>query len=405
MLFTYKARDKQGELIVGKLEEKNEAALISELENMGYSVVEVKARKGFAFSLNNLIERFKPFDKKEVIVFTRQLATLLRTGTGLAPSLSAVIGQVKDSRLNEMIEDIRQSVQSGSSFSEALSKYPQAFSELFISMVEVGEAGGMLDQSLDRLADLGRQEMEMTSRIKSALVYPVVLVSVAFVIVNFLLIGVLPKFVSVFRASGAALPVPTQIVMGLSWFLRNFWHILFGGIFLFIFILRKYILKNQGARLAFHAILLKMPIFGELYKKVQISRFATILSTLISSGIPLLQALVVVEKTITNIVMRRAIQKVRFSLAEGHSLVKPFEASGLFSPMVLQMLATGEKTGKLDQMLNEISAFYAPEIEATVKNMTALLEPFMLLAMGLMVAFIALSVLLPIFNLIKVFRN
>ncbi|MFH1645355.1 MAG: type II secretion system F family protein, partial [Candidatus Omnitrophota bacterium] len=161
MLFTYKARDKQGELVVGKLEEKNEASLIAELEKMGYSVIEVKAQKGFAFSLSNILERFKPLDKKDVIIFTRQMSTLLRTGTGLAPGLSAVSGQVKDRRLNEMIEDIRQSVQSGSSFSEALSKYPQAFSELYISMVEVGEAGGMLDQSLDRLADLGRQEMEM----------------------------------------------------------------------------------------------------------------------------------------------------------------------------------------------------------------------------------------------------
>jgi len=402
--YIYKARDKQGELVTGTLEAEDQGSVVFDLEHLGYSVVEVSTEGGLDVSLDKFFARLKPLDKREVIIFTRQLATLLRTGTALVPTLVTVCDQTVDKRFRAILEDVKQAVQGGSSLSKALSKHPEAFSELFVSMVEVGETGGILDKSLDRLAVLGTQEMEMSSRIKSALVYPIVLVGVAFLIVNFLVIGVLPKFVAVFRASGASLPLPTQFVLGMSWLLRNFWWLIALIIVGTVAAFRNHIKKSEDAQLRFHSMLLKVPVFGPLYSKVQISRFSRILSALLASGIPLLQALVVVEKTITNVVIRKAIQTIRFALAQGQSLVKPFQASGIFSPMVVQMIATGEKTGKLDQMLAEVASFYDPEIEYTVKNLTALLEPFMLLAMGAMVGFIALSVLLPIFNLIKVFR-
>ncbi len=402
-LYNYRARDRAGELISGALEGVDERAVAASLDKLGYSVVEITAQKTGGISLASILERYKRIEKQEIIIFTRQLATLIRTGMGLSPSLTTICEQTVNKKFREILEDVRQSVQGGSSFSEALSKYPRVFPELFVSMVEVGETGGMLDKVLDRLANLGTQELETYSRVKSALIYPIVLVAIAFLVVNFLVIGVLPKFVEVFRASQAKLPLPTQIVLALSWMLRKLYLPIFAGIGLLGFWFRNYIRRPEGM-FKFHAWVLGIPIFGKLYAKIQISRFARTLSALTSSGIPLLQGLVAVEKTISNVVIRRIIQNIRTSITEGRPLVEPFKASGFFSPMVVQMISTGEKTGQLDQMLDEVASFYEPEIEYTIKNLTALLEPFMLLVMGLMVAFIALSVLLPIFNLIRVFR-
>ncbi|MBU1122077.1 MAG: type II secretion system F family protein [Candidatus Omnitrophica bacterium] len=403
--YHYKARDRQGELVTGVLDAVDEKKVVNDLDHLGYSVVEISLdSKTGEGGLSQLFERFQRLEKREVIIFTRQLATLLRSGTVLSVSLTTLCEQIENKKFQTILRDISQSVQSGKSFSESLSKYPKVFSELFISMVEVGETGGMLDQVLDRLATLGTQELETQSRIKSALIYPVVLVVIALVVVNFLVVGVLPKFVMVFRASEAKLPVITQIVLGVSFVIRRFWMFLAAGGFLLVLGFHRYFHTNEG-RFRIHSLMLKVPIFGTLYSKIQISRFAKITSVLIASGIPILQALVVVEKTVTNVVLRRAIQSIRYAITEGHPLSEPFKASGLFSPMVVQMISTGERSGNLDQMLSEISSFYEPEIDYTIRNLTALLEPFMLLVMGIMVSFIALSVLLPIFNLIKVFRG
>jgi len=285
-----------------------------------------------------------------------------------------------------------------------LAKYPKVFSELFVSMIRVGETGGIMDRVLERLALLSTQEMEIYSRIQSAMTYPIVLVVMAFLIMNFILIGVLPKFVVVFKSSGAALPLPTQIVLGMSFILRRFWPLILLASAALVYYFRRYIRTERG-RYQYHQWLMRVPIFGELYTKIQVARFTRTLSTLTGSGVPILHALLVVEKTITNVVIQRAIQNIRTALTAGSSLVEPFKASGIFSPMVTQMIAIGEKSGKIDTMLEDIAKFYEPEIENTIKNLTSLLEPFMLLAMGLMVAFIALSVLLPIFNLMKVFRG
>ncbi|MBI2095124.1 MAG: type II secretion system F family protein, partial [Candidatus Omnitrophica bacterium] len=255
-----------------------------------------------------------------------------------------------------------------------------------------------------RLGVLGTQEMEISSRIRAAMTYPIVLVVMAFFIVNFIMVGVLPKFVTVFSASKAPLPLPTQIVLGMSWTIRRFWPLMIGAAAAALFYFRRYTRTERG-KFQFHRWLLKVPIFGDLYAKVQISRFTRTLSTLTGSGVPILQALTVVEKTISNVVLQRAIQGIRAAITAGSPLVEPFKASGLFSPMVVQMISIGERSGNIDKMLEDVSKFYDPEIEYTIKNLTSLLEPFMLLTMGLMVAFIAMSVLLPIFNLMKVFRT
>lgn len=402
--YTYKAKNQQGELVSGTLDMENEQSAAANLDRLGYSILELRSSGPPVFSFSDLLDRFQRLEKQEIIIFTRQLATLIRSGMPLLPSLSTICEQTTHKKFKVILEDVRQSVQGGSGFSEALAKYPKVFSELFVSMIRVGETGGIMDQVLERLALLSTQEMEIYSRIQSAMTYPIVLVVMAFLIMNFILVGVLPKFIVVFKASEAALPLPTQIVLGMSFVLRRFWLLILSALIALVYYFRRYIQTERG-RYQYHGWLLRVPIFGELYTKIQVARFTRTLSTLTGSGVPILHALMVVEKTITNVVIQRAIQNIRAALTAGSSLVEPFKASRIFSPMVIQMIAIGEKSGKIDTMLEDIAKFYEPEIENTIKNLTSLLEPFMLLAMGLMVAFIALSVLLPIFNLMKVFRG
>ncbi len=402
--YAYRARNQQGELVAGALDLDSETAVATNLDKLGYTVLEIKPSTGSLANLTKFSDRFRGLKKQEVIIFSRQLSTLIRSGMPLLPALSTICEQTTNKKFKVILEDVRGSVQAGSSFSDALSKYPTVFSELFVSMVRVGETGGIMDQVLDRLSVLGTQEMEITSRVQSAMTYPIVLVALSFLIVNFILVGVLPKFVMVFKSSQSALPLPTTIVLTASWILQRFWYVIIAIFAAGIFYFRRYTAEGAG-RVWFHRWLLKVPIFGDLYMKIQVSRFARTLSTLTSSGVPILQALTVVEKTLSNVVIQKAIQDIRLAISSGSSLVDPFRASGLFSPMVVQMVSIGEKSGSIDLMLEEVAKFYDPEIEYTIKNLTSLLEPFMLLAMGLMVAFIALSVLLPIFNLMKVFKG
>lgn len=402
--FSYRARNQQGQIVTGTLEMESETGVASNLDKLGYTILEIQRPSAVVPSFARLADRFQGLNKQEVTLFSRQLSTLIRSGMPLLPALSTICEQTVNKKFKLILEDIRNSVQAGSSLSEALAKYPAVFSELFVSMVRVGETGGIMDQVLERLAVLGTQEMEIQSRVTSAMTYPVVLVIISFLIVNFILVGVLPKFVMVFKASESALPLPTLIVLGTSYVLRKFWFLIVALLAAAFFFFRRYTSRPEG-KLRFHRALLKVPVFGELYAKIQVSRFTRTLSTLTASGVPILQALSVVEKTITNVVIQKAVSDIRVAIASGSTLVEPFRASGLFSPMVVQMVAIGEKSGTIDRMLEEVSKFYDPEIEYTIKNLTSLLEPFMLLAMGLMVAFIALSVLLPIFNLMKVFKG
>ncbi len=401
--FIYRARNQQGEFVSGTMEMDSEQGIAASLDKLGYSVLDIARPNRAWAALGDLYSRFQRLDRRELIIFSRQLATLMKSGMPLLPSLGTICEQITNKRFKVIVEDVRRAVQEGASFSDALAKHPDVFPELFVSMVQVGEAGGIMDEVLERLSALSTQEMEITSRIRSAMTYPIVLVILALVIVNFIMIGVLPRFVAVFSASNAKLPLPTQIVLGMSWTLRNFWWAILSGAAAFGLYFHR-VIRTQRGRVWFHRWLLKVPVFSELYAKIQISRFARTLSTLTGSGVPILHALTVVEKTISNVVLQEAVRNIRMALAAGSSVVEPFRASGLFPAMVIQMISIGEKSGKLDEMFAEIAAFYDPEIEYTIKNMTSLLEPLMLLSMGLMVAFIALSVLLPIFNLMKVFR-
>jgi type IV pilus assembly protein PilC len=402
--YTYKARDRQGEPLTAKIEAENELSLASSLRSIGYSVISIEEETPLKANLAQAWQKLKKTHKSELIFFSRQLSSLLRSGIAITTALSSIAEQTKNKLLKDAINAVLKDIQAGISFSEALAKHPDIFSDLFVSMIKVGEAAGILDEVLDRLAQLGAQELEVKTRIKSAMTYPVILVTVAVIIVSFLLINIIPKFVVVFESYEARLPLATQILLGVSFVARRLWFLVIAAAGIFIFWLRRYI-KTENGRYKFDFYLLRLPLFGQLYLKLIVARFSRTLGALVKSGVSILEALSVTEKTVGNAVISRVIDNIRSAITEGQSLAEPFKASGVFPPTVIQMVSLGEKSGKLDQMLIEVADFYDQEVDYTIKNITTALEPLLLLGMGLMVAFIALSVLLPIFNLIKVFRR
>jgi len=402
--YIYKARDKHGELITATVEATTELQVAQMVRSMGHSVVSVEPEGGLRFDISDVLQRIKKINRHEFVFFSRQLAALLKSGISLTDALSSIAEQTRSKMLRERLTAVVGDIQGGASFSMALSKHPDLFSELFVSMVKVGETGGILDEVLERLAALNVQELEIRTRIRSAMMYPLILVSVAVVIVSFLLINIIPKFVVVFETFDAQLPVPTRILLGISFIMQKFWMIVLAaaacaGLWF------RHLIKSGKRRYKFDHFLLRLPLWGTLYLKIVVSRFTRTLGVLLKSGVPILEALLVTEKVVGNAAMGKVIEDIRYAIVEGESLANPFKACGIFPPTVVQMVALGEKSGKLDDMLIDVASFYDQEVDYALKNITTALEPVLLLLMGGMVAFIALSVLLPIFNLIKVFKR
>lgn len=401
--FIYKARNVQGESIHGIIDAADENKAASAIEHLGLIPIQISHNTG-SYSGSFMQFRIKRISRQELLIFTRQLSTLVATGAPLITSIQNVADQAQNPRFKQILGNIVSSLESGVSFSESLAQYPDIFGDLYVSLIKVGEAGGLLDKVLARLAELSVQEIDLRSRITSALVYPAVLASVAFIIVNFVLVAVLPKFTAIFEASSAKLPLPTRALLGLSYLARNYWWLMVLAAVFILNALRNYYRTPDGRRY-FDSLFLRLPLFGPLTLKVMVSRLARSIAALTKSGVPVLEALTVVETTVSNVVLQNMIKDTRAAISSGQSLTEPFKASGLFPPMVIQLINTGERTGRLDKMFDQIADFYEPEIEFTIRNLTSLLEPIMLLVMGTVVVFIALSVLLPIFNLISVIKK
>ena len=390
--------------MTGTLESGSEYEVAANLRDLGYSVIGITTQAGLKEYVGNLGQFFNRISRQEIIVFTRQLATLLRTGNTLTSSLDSVAEQVRNPKLKGVIKEITRDVQGGMSLSKAVTKHPKVFDSFFVSMVKIGETGGLLDEVLERLASLGAQELEIRSRVQAALIYPVVLISLSLLAVAFILVAVLPNFVAIFEASQAKLPVPTRVILALSSGLRSYWYIGLGAIIFIGFGLKSFASTEKG-RYRIDGYLLKLPLFGDLYLKVMISRFSRAMASLTKTGVPFHEGLAVVETSITNSVLRKIFEDIREKINVGQGVTEAFKSSDIFPPMVIQLMSSGEKSGHMDEMFSEVAAFYEPEVEYTLRNLTSLLEPFLLLVMGSIVGFIALSVLLPIFNLIKIVKS
>lgn len=402
--FIYRARDKSGELLTASIEVDNEMQAASSLHAIGYSVISIEKKRQLVPQFWELWQKIRRSHQHELIFFSRQLSILLKSGITITGAISSINEQVKSKVLKQALSVVLKDIEAGLAFSSSLAKHPDIFSEVFVSMIKAGEAGGNISDVLDRLAKLNSREFEIKLRIKSAMAYPIILVIVALIIVNYLLVNIVPKFITIFNSYEIRLPLPTQVLLGVSFVASKLWFLvlilLIGGVLAF----RAY-LKTEKGKYRVDNFLLHMPLFGPLYLNVVVSRMCRTLGEMVKTGVPILEVLYVTSKTIDNLVIRRVLENVRLAISEGQPLGGAFKASGVFPSTVIQMISLGEKSGQLDQMLTEVASFYDEEVDYKIKNLTTALEPLLLLVMGSMVGFIALSILLPIFNLVKVFKH
>lgn len=402
--YNYRVRDRQGKVITGKLEADNEAAVSQRLREMGYFVIGVEEER--IPITKREIRILKPKVKpKDITVFTRQFATMINAGLPLVKCLSILSQQTESPVLTEVITDVQHEVEMGRSLSEALSKHPKIFKDLYTSMVKAGEIGGVLDDVLLRIATTLESEDEIRRRIKSAMTYPAAMFAISILLLFVMLIFVVPIFEKMFRDMGATLPFLTRIIVNISHFLAS-WKglILLALVVAGIVYLRRW-LKTPAGRRRLDSLKLRLPVFGTLFHKMALSRFSRTLGTLVASGVPILQALEITSSTVGNVLVAEAVDNVRAGVKEGESIAKPLGQSPLFPPMVTQMLAIGEETGALDTMLNKVSDFYDSEVAATVEALTSLLEPMLIVFLGLVVGTIVISLYMPIFSLISQFAK
>lgn len=402
-VYEYQGIDAKGKKTSGIVDADNEKAGRLKLRKSGIFTTDIylegTKRKmslgGGRESKSSFFQTVKIAEKAHMV---RQLATLLGAGIPLVESLAALQDQLENPLLKKAISQIKERVIEGRRFGDAMKAFPKIFDNLDISMMQAGEASGAMEQVLLRLADFKEAQSKLTSKVRGALMYPLIMSIVGFSMTMYLLVSVVPKIVQMFKDSKAVLPVPTRILMTASDFAQSYWYLILLTIAGSIFAFKKY-LKTPAGRLRFDSYSLKAPIFGDLVRKIAISRFSRTLATLLRSGVQLLAALDIVKNVVNNVVLAEAIETTQKSVKEGESITEPLRRSGQFPPMVLHMMAVGEKTGSLESMLEKVANNYDGEVDTVVGTLTTLLEPVMILVMGGVVAFIVLSIMLPILKM------
>lgn len=398
--FKYTARNNLGKTIEGIIEAPMQKAALDKLRGQRFTVMNVaEVKSGSGESFLTKIPFFKPSVKsKDLVIFSRQLATLVSAGVPIVQGLNILIEQIQSPVFQKIMAAVRSDIESGIAIADAMKKHPVAFSELYVSMIRAGETGGVLDSILERLSSYLEAAEELRGKVKGAMVYPLVVSGVASCVTIFLLVAVIPTFKTVFASFGGELPLPTQCLLAVSDFLRHYFLLLVaipvGG----FFALKQWRATEKG-RTVIDGLLIKLPVIGDLLKKVAVAKFTRTLGTLIKSGVPILQALDTVAKTSGNKVVEDAILKCRESIREGEKIADPLKQSGIFPAMVIQMISVGEETGNLETMLNKISDFYDQEVDTAVKAMTSLIEPVIICVMGVVIGAIVICMFLPIFQM------
>ena len=396
-IFNYIAKAKDGRTVKGITESLSKDALINELRMKELIIVSVAEEKG-VLKKKALYGRRKKINLDDIVIFSRQLATMVDSGIPLVSSLDILSEQTDNKTFAEMISKVSKDVEGGSSLSDSMAKFSNVFSPLFINMVKAGESSGMLDDILDRLALYLEKTSSLQKKVKSAMIYPAVVTFMAVSITLLLLLKVIPVFKEVYSGFGAALPGPTMLLIGVSDFIRQYFYLAgIGGFFAWIGLMRY--LKTEIGAYTRDAFLLKMPVFGDIFRKVAVSKFTRTLSTLVKSGVPILTALEIVAKTSGNKVVEQAVAKVQSSIKEGENIAEPLGKSGVFPPMVVRMIAVGEQTGELEKMLTKISDFYDEQVDAAVSGLTSLIEPLIIAFLGIIIGGVVICMFLPIFKL------
>jgi type IV pilus assembly protein PilC len=399
--YAYKVRDRQGKLVTGTLEAESVAIVAGKLRQMGYTPVSIENSGTRKLSAKEIkIPGFSGRIKlKEVAVFSRQFATMINSGLTLLRSLSILADQTENKELARIIGEVRRDVERGSALSVALAKHPKAFSRLYVAMVRSGETGGSLDAVLQRLATTIEQQVDLRRKVKSAMTYPIVVGVIVVLILIAMLIFVVPMFKGMYSDLDAKLPAPTLVLLAVSSAFKKFFPLVFAAVGGGVWALKRYVGTPPG-RHRWDAFKLRAPVFGQLVHKTALARFSRSLAALVRAGVPILDALEIVSETAGNMVLAEAVADTQAAVKAGDSLARPLEAHPVFPPMVTQMIAVGEETGALDELLEKIADFYDSEVEATVAALTSLIEPLLIVVMGVCVGGMVIALYMPMFSII-----
>jgi type IV pilus assembly protein PilC len=393
--YIWQGKSRQGEIKKGELVADNPAIARLQLRKLNIQPTQIRVKKKESAQKFSLRRRISP---KLIVVFTRQFATMINAGLPLVQCLTILANQQENKALANIINQVKGDVESGQSLGEALLKHPKVFNALYTNLVEAGETGGTLDVILERLSNYIEKSEKLKKKVKGAMVYPAVVTGVAVAVTSVILIFVIPVFEKMFSEVGQALPTPTRLVIGLSRFVSHNILYLVLGVGALIFFLRR-LYKTEKGKYIIDEWLLKVPIFGTLIRKVAVAKFARTFGTMVSSGVPILEAMDIVAKSAGNKVVEKAIYKARGSIAQGKTIAEPLEESKVFPPMVTQMIAVGEASGELDTMLNKIADFYDDDVDAAVNTLTSMMEPVMMIVLGGIVGGLVISMYLPIFKM------
>lgn len=394
--FEWKGRDRGGRPQGGVLVADSKDAVLAVLRRQQIVPITVK-EKGKEIALPKLR---RGINEKTLAIFTRQFSVMIDAGLPLVQCLQ-ILGEQQDNKaFQRIVLQVREDVESGSSLANAMKKHPQAFNELYVNMVAAGEAGGILDTILQRLATYIEKAARLKAQVKSAMIYPIAVISIAMLVVYIILWKVIPVFGALFTSLGAELPLPTRIVVAMSKFVGRFWWLIVGVVVAGVITIRRYYATEQG-RLVIDSLLLKAPILGPVLRKIAVARFCRTLGTLLSAGVPVLESLDITARTSGNAVIERAILEVRKAVEEGKSLAEPLKTTHQFPPMVVQMISVGEATGAMDTMLGKIAEFYEDEVDTAVAGMMKLIEPILIFFLGVVVGGMVIAMYLPMFDLIS----
>jgi type IV pilus assembly protein PilC len=395
--FTYTARALNGDLKTATIEAPNRDEVVAQLRKQRLNVVKIDEAKQAA---NTQKKKGGKISMRDIVIFTRQFSTMINAGLPLVQALDILAKQSENPALKDVTLAVVFDVESGHTVADALRKHPKAFTDLYVNMVAAGEAGGILDTILMRLATFMEKNDALVRKVKGAMIYPGVIMSVAAVAIVVLLIFVIPVFEKMFASVGLALPLPTRVVIGMSKFLTGYWWMVGGGLWVSFIAFKKYYASNDG-KLVIDRLMLKAPILGDVLRKSAVSRFTRTLGTLIGSGVSILDGLEITAKTSGNRVIQDAIMDSRASIAGGETIAAPLQKSQVFPPMVISMIAVGEQTGGLDEMLSKIADFYDEEVDAAVSGLLSMMEPLMIVFLGVVVGGMVVAMYLPIFDMIN----
>jgi len=398
-VFLWEGTTKKDEVKKGEMEAADELAVRALLRRQGFKSVEVQKKpKDLSEYVPFLAGRVK---EKDVVVFCRIFSTMINAGLPLIQCLDLLAQQEQNKAFAKIIRTVKDDIEGGTSLTDALKKHPKVFDELFVNLIAAGEAGGILDVVLGRLSNYLEKALKLKRKVKSAMTYPLAVLVISFAVVAFLLLKVITVFQKMFEGAGSQLPGPTAMVIAASEFAQSYWWAILAAI-IFLVIAFHQFYKTEKGRWMVDSAMLRIPIFGPVFRKVAVAKFSRTMATMMSSGVPILEGLNIVSKTSGNVVVENALMKTRQAISEGQSIAEPLSASGIFPPMVVQMIAVGEATGALDSMLNKIADFYDDEVDAAVEAMTSLLEPVMMVFLGAIVGGMIIAMYLPIFKLASI---